>query len=86
MPLDNDYLILLKVEGRFSATWRKRLCDVSSLFIPWLLGAHALEFLRRQANAGEREDAAGLVVDLNVVANEGVEVEQTHGPLARSAS
>ena len=41
------------------------------------------DYLRRPPNAGEREDAsgfvAGLVVDLDVMANKGVEVEWVHG-------
>ncbi len=42
-----------------------------------------VDSLRRPPDAGEREDAAGfvvgLVVDLDVMANKGVEVEQTNG-------
>lgn len=41
--------------------------------------------LRRPPDAGEREDAAGLVVglvvELHVVADKGVEVEQAHGDI-----
>ena len=41
--------------------------------------------LRRPPDAGEREDAAclvvGLVVDLDVMANKGVEAEQAHGDI-----
>ncbi len=39
--------------------------------------------LRRPPDTGEREDAAGLVVglvvDLDIMANKGIEVEQAHG-------
>ena len=52
-----------KAEGHPSATWRKRLCDVSNLSIPRPPWVHAPELLRRQPDAGEREDAAGLFAE-----------------------